>query len=348
MEERATWLRILGEIFYRHWGAKIAAFVLATTLFVVTRDEVTRAFEVPLRVVADPERVLLTELPRSIRLQVRWPWTRVNRLQDYDFNTAVLDLKDADEGPLKVDPAAIVMPAGVVLAGGGSFKAGGLQYDEVDLRFDRVIERDVGIRAPLSGTAADDYELVRVEVQPLRWRVRGGESVVRQVDKLVTESLPIDGATDDVAMRLAITAPRDGVVLLDAGTMARVNVRAIINAKQETRPYVVPVLVPDAVDPTGAVPRTYRVTVDGPLPDFRVLERLSVVFPVEARASVVERQLDGSATVEVVFSWADAVPEEIRRRLSYDHAKQRVALPPPPLPPPPPESLDGGPADGPT
>lgn len=326
MQDTAAVLRVLGEIFYRHWGAKIAALILAAILFVVTRDEVTRAFEVPLRIVPDPDRELLTDLPQTIQVQVRGPWTRVNRLQDYDFGTASLDLQKATEGPLEVDRAAIVMPAGVVLAG--------FQYDKVDLRFDRVIERDVGIRAPLQGTPANDYELVRVEVQPLRWRVRGGESVVSKVETLVTEPLAIDGATDDVSMTRAVEAPPDGVRLVNAATQATVTVRAIVNPKHETRPYAVPVIVPDTLDPTGAVPRTYQVTIEGPLPDFRVLERLSVTFPVQARAALVERREDGTGVVEVDFSWASSVPEDVRRRLGYDHAVERVTVPPPPLPPP--------------
>lgn len=328
-----AWLRVLGEIFYRHWGAKIAAFILAAILFVVTRDEVTRTFEVPLRVQRDPDRVLLTEVPDTVQVQVRGPWTRLNRLQDYDLGSVTLDLDNAQPGPLQIDPAAIVMPAGVVLAD--------VVYDSVDLRFDPVIERPVGIRAPLQGSPADDYELVRVEVQPLRWQIRGGESQVQQVDKLVTEPLDIDGATDDVTMKLTVSPPREGVTLVDAGSRAVVTVRAIINPKHETRPYAVPVIVPEDLDPTGAVPRTYQVTIEGPLPDFRVLERLSVTFPVEAKARLAERREDNSGVVEVEFTWASAVPDDVRRRLAYDHAVERISLPPPPPPPPPPEPLDG-------
>src|SRR5690606_6737610 len=129
-EPRPSPLRWLGQVLFRslfqHWGLKALALALAAFMFVVTRDEVTRVFTVPLRVVEDSDRVLLTELPETIQVQARGPWTRVNRLQDYDFGVAILDLENARPGPLEVDRAAIVMPSGVVLAG--------IQYDHVDLR----------------------------------------------------------------------------------------------------------------------------------------------------------------------------------------------------------------------
>ena len=192
--ERTPPLRILSELVFRDWGLKALAFVAAVFLFVFTRDEVTRGFTVPLKAVEDPERVLLTELPETIQVQVRGPWTRINRLQDYDFGTATLDLTQARPGPLEVDEAAIVMPSGVVLAG--------IQYDHVDLRFDPVIERDVEVEPRLVGSPAPDYELVRADARPARVRVRGGESFVRRVLVLATESVDVSGADHDVALVL--------------------------------------------------------------------------------------------------------------------------------------------------
>jgi len=331
MAERTPWVRFLGEVFYRHWGAKISALILAAILFVVTRDEVTRVFEVPLRVHSDADRVLMTALPETIRVKVRGPWIRINRLRDADFGDAELDLTDVKEGKLEITPAAVRMPPGVVLSD--------FDYEGVDLRFDPIVEAARAIRAPISGVPADDYEVLRVEVQPLQWIVRGGESEVVQVDSLVTASLEIDGATDDVTMLLAVTPPRAGVRLVAAGPNTKVSVRAIIDPKHEAREYLVPVVVPDELDPTGVIPRTYKVKVGGPLPDFRVLEHKSIVLPVEAQARLVERLADGRGTVEIDFSWSAAVPEDVRRRLAYDHSAGRVTVAPPPPPPPPVEEL---------
>ena len=329
--ERARPLRLLGELVFRDWGLKAIALVVAAFLFVFTRDEVTRVFTVPLRVVEDPERVLMTELPESIQVQARGPWTRINRLQAYDFGVATLDLTQAKPGPLEVDRAAIVMPSGVVLAG--------IQYDHVDLRFDPVIERDVEVEPQLEGTPAPDYELARVDATPARVRVRGGESLVRRVQGLATEPFDVGGADHEVEARLALVEPPEGVTLVAPSGAAEgdgmVTVRAIVVARQESRVLVVPVVVPEGLDPTGVVPRSYEVVVSGPMPDFRVLDGLGLPQPVQARASKGEGPGDGGGVAEVWFSWAERVPQDLRGRLELDRKRERVALPLPPAPPPP-------------
>lgn len=332
--ERAPPLRILSELVFRDWGLKALAFVAAVFLFVFTRDEVTRVFTVPLKAVDDPARVLLTELPETIQVQARGPWTRINRLQDYDFGTATLDLTQAKPGPLEVDEAGIVMPSGVMLSG--------IQYDHVDLRFDPVIERDVEVEARLTGSPAPDYELVGVDARPGRVRVRGGESFVRRVQGLATERLDVSGADHDVERRVALVEPPEGVTLVTtaaatgaAGEEGVVMVQARIVARQESRTIVVPVVVPEGLDPTGAVPRSYEVLASGPVPDFRVLDGLGLEPPVEARVSKGEGEGEGGGVAEIRFAWAERVPQDLRARLALDRTLERVALPLPPPPPPP-------------
>jgi YbbR domain-containing protein len=325
--ERGSPLRLVGQFLFRDWGLKAIALVVAAFLFVLTRDEVTRGFTVPLKVVDDPERVLLTELPEAIQVQARGPWTRINRMQDYDFGVATLDLRRAGPGPLEIDRATIVMPPGVVLAA--------IQYDHVDLRFDPVIEREVVVEPQLEGTPAPDYELVRVEVEPTRWRVRGGESFVRRVLGLSTEPLDVQGADHTLEDRRALVQPLEGVSLLAVGDgEAMVTVRAVVVAREESRRVAVAVAVPEGLDPTGAVPRTLEVELRGPVPDFRVLDGLGVGPPVVAVVSKGEGEGDGGGVAEVRFSWSERVPQEVRRRLALDRTLERVALPTPtPLPP---------------
>lgn len=319
-------LRFFSDLLLRNWGLKALALVLAVVLFVFTRDEVTRAFTVPLRVVEDPERVLMTEVPETITITARGPWTRINRLQDYDFGVATLDLDSAREGPLEIDRGGIVMPAGVVLAE--------MQYDKVDLRFDDIVQRPIPIKASVSGEVAPDYELARVEVEPQQWMVRGGESAVDRVEQLLTEPLDIDGADHDVESARPLQPLPPGLALL-GDQVPRLTVRAVINARSESRRYTVTVAVPAKLDPTGAIPRTYETVVSGPLPDFRVVDGLDVTVPVVA--NVVEVDPVGDETGEVVevrFDWAPRVPEQLRARLTHDLSPQRIDLPAPPAPPP--------------
>lgn len=319
---RLSW-RLVGDVLFRHWGIKTMALLLAAVLFVSTRNEVTRAFEIPIRVVQDPDRVVLTDLPETIQVQVRGPWTRINRLQPYDFGVATLDLRSAQPGPLEIDRASIVMPAGVVLAA--------MHYDHVDLRFEPVLEREVPIEPVIVGEPADDYRLIRIETDPPRWAIRGGQSKVQQVRELATEPLDVSDATQDVVGRLAVVRPSPGVSVVSAGGEApTVEVRAVVGPVEDRREVAVPVVVPDGLDPTGVIPNVYAVEVSGPLPAIRRLDGAGIPLPIEAELVVLEGETaDGGRVVEIRFSWAETVPVAIREALKLDHGAVRVSLPAP-------------------
>ncbi|HET6585784.1 MAG TPA: CdaR family protein, partial [Nannocystaceae bacterium] len=296
--------RFLGDMLLRNWGTKALALVVAVMLFVVTRDEVTRAFNVPLRIVPDTSRVLLTPLPDTIQVQVRGPWTRVNRLQDLDFGSATLDLRAAGPGPLELDRASIVMPKGVVLAS--------IIYDHVDLRFEPVIEHDAAVVATIVGEPADDHAIVRIETDPRSVKVRGGRSIVLGLTQLPTESLDLQGADDDIEAQLSLSRPLSGVAIVGEGSEPmRVHVRVVIDPITHEREYEAPVaeLAPELRDRVG-IPTTLEVVVRGPMPGFRMLERADIDAPVVADARL--EQGKGGDVAVLDLHWSDAVPPDVR------------------------------------
>jgi len=318
----------LSGIFFRNWGLKLMAVALAAVFFVLTRDEVTRTFEVPLRVVSDPQRVLLTDLPPTVTVKVRGPWTRVNRLQDLDLGTAALDLRVAEPGPLEVDQASIVMPSGVVLAE--------VQYPHVDLRFEPVIVRGKRVQPQVVGEPAEGYRVVSITVTPREWDVRGGRSLVQGVSQLGTELLELSGRDATFSRELVVLRPPAELELVsDTGESARVTVRVEIEPEMETRELSVPIPVPDDLDPMGAIPESVTVQVSGPRLSFRALDALELRYPVDATVEPREaKTANGEPVVELRFGWAEAVPTDVSSRLSIDHGVEVVVLPPPPAPPP--------------
>ncbi len=321
-------VKILTDTLFRSWGLKLVAVGLAAVLFVLTRDEVSRTFEVPLRVVADPQRVLLTDLPPTITVQVRGPWTRLNRLQDFDLGTAALDLRTAAPGPLEVDQASIVMPPGVVLAE--------VQYSHVDLRFEPVITRPKRVEPRTAGDPAEGYRVTRITVTPPTWDVHGGRSLVQGVTQLATEVLDLDGQDVSFTEVVAVLPLRGDVELVtSAAQPARVTVRVEIEAEMEARELSVPIAVPDDLDPMGAIPESVTVQLSGPRLSFRALDALEVRFPVDASVEPrPARTAAGETVVELHFGWAETVPSEVSEALSIDHGVEVVVLPAPPAPPP--------------
>ena len=320
----------VNDTLFRNWGLKLAAVGLAAVLFVLTRDEVTRTFEVPLRVVPDPERVLLTDLPETITVKVRGPWTRVNRLQDLDLGTAAVDLRAAEPGPLDVDDASIVMPSGVLLAD--------VQYPHVDLRFEPVIERMKRIEPQVAGQPAEGYRVARITTNPPGWEVRGGRSLVQGVTQLSTELLELSDRTASFTKTLAVLSPPGKVdVVTPPGQAARVTVRVDIEPEMETRELSVPIPVPGDLDPMGAIPESVTVQVSGPRLSFQALDALELGYPVDASVEPREaKTANGEPVVELRFGWAKGVPADVSSSLSIDHGVEVAVLPPPPEPAEPP------------
>ncbi len=324
MSRLARWVT---DTLFRNWGLKVVAVVLAAVLFVLTRDEVTRTFEVPLRVVDDPERVLLTELPETVNVKVRGPWTRVNRLQAFNFKTAAVDLRSAEPGQLEVDEASIVMPSGVVLVE--------VLYAHVDLRFEDVIVGTKRVVPQIEGQPAEGYRVASVTTTPPSWDIRGGRSMVQGVAQLQTEPLRLADATESFTRTLVVLKPVGDVELVAAQNQPRVTVRVEIEPELETRELSVPIPVPDEIDPMGVIPESVTVQVSGPRLSFQALDGLELRYPVDA--SVVPREAktaNGEPVVELRFGWSDAVPADVSTALSIDHGVEVVVLPPPPEPPP--------------
>ncbi len=312
----------------RNWSTKALALILALVVFVMTRDEVTRTFRVPLEVAPDPDRVLLTDLPDSVEVEVRAPWAKMAKLKSKDLGAAFIDLGDARPGPLQVDPASIVMPEGVVLSN--------LVYETVDLRFEAVIERELTVVAHLVGEIHADYERVTQSVSPDRWTVRGPEHAVEGLTQLDTESVSVTGATESLDVRAALILPAPGLsfVATDAGHRdPEVRVRIELRPRQGERELEVPVAAAVAaalgearkdrsLRPVEA-PAAPRVQVQGPVPALR--ELASISGALEVKVEVVDLSLPrarnrgvGSAQLELDFAWGEGVDETLRSKLSFD------------------------------
>ena len=297
-------------VLFRDWGTKALALVLTVVLFVVTRNEVTRGFRVPLEATPDPQRVLMTELPTAIRVEVRGPWARVNRLHDYDLAPVQLDLRKAEPGPLEIDPASVVMPPGVVMAN--------MEYAPVDLRFEPVIERRVPVDPVIVGEPDHDYEVVRVEVEPRQWIATGGQSAVHGLGALATTPLDIGGLDHSVVRNLALRTPPEGVSLAEesGASVPQVRVRVVVEPIEGERELQVPIV--NAKDYPG-IPLSYPVRVSGSRRALRRLSDPSDTMPVAG--TVLESQKGG---LELRFDFAPELKPLVASSLALEPSVVRL------------------------
>lgn len=321
---------------FKDVALKLGALALAILVFVVTRDEVTRAFTIPLRVIEDPDRVLLSAPPDEIKAELRGPWVRINRLQDHDLGVATVDLRETRPGPMEIDPATLVMPTGVVLER--------LVYDPVDLRFEPVIERSLPVETALIGRPAPGHVLGPVQVDPARWTVRGGRTAVSGLRSLATEPLDVGGASVDVVRPRALLGPGPGVRFVRSGEDApKVTVTVEIRDVIESRVVQVPVRAADPAQDVGELPAVQPVTVRGPLDSLETLfapgqdvPLRAVARPMRADEATPDGELDTAdppARVRLTFEWdADVAPDRV---VDVTLDPDELVLPYRPLSPPP-------------
>jgi hypothetical protein len=308
-----------------NWGTKILALLLALIVFVVTRDEVTRSFTIPLRVIEDPERVLLTRPPESVELRVRGPWANVNRLSAAELGAATLDLREVRPGPMELDPASIVMPQGVVLDT--------LEYDPVDLRFEALIDRALPIVPVVVGEVDTDHRLASMRVEPDSWTVRAPASEFDDLRELQTEFIDISGVSSDVDMRVEVEPPDAQLVFLGVreGELPLVRFVADVEAlvgEVELAVATGPALR-EALPGLGEeeLPAVEHVKVRGPRKLLRSLEAfeepLRPLVEVETRAG-----LAAPIPVTVRFEWSPQVPATTAEQLSITPPLVRLRLSP--------------------
>jgi hypothetical protein len=309
----------LSDALFRDWGTKAIAVLIALTVFVLTRDEVSRSFPVRVNVQMDPTRVLQTSLPAIVDVEVRGPWATVNQLKPTSFRPAEVDLRTLNPGPLEIDPASIVMPEGVVLQR--------VSYDPVDLRFDDVIERSLHVIPVIVGELHADYERVAEVVDPIEWTVRGPRSKVERLQSLETETLNVGGATETVERSLALLRPGEGLEFVGAlsENTARVRVRVLVRPRQGEEEIEVEtgaLLAAEAPDmQLLGVRDTERVVLSGTVPALGRLAGIEGAVRAEVRVEEysppTKRKPSGILRAEIVFGWSEAVPEEVRAAIRF-------------------------------
>jgi YbbR domain-containing protein len=148
--------------------------------------------------------------PRTVDVMLTGSRNKLDDLTALDL-VATVDISDqrAGERVLRLaDKAQISLPQGV--------KVDGFQPSAIPIRLEPIIERQIAIEPKIEGKPAEGYEVYSVRPSKGSVTVRGPESRVNALQKVVTESISLSGHKQSfTASNLAIDVPDTKVDLLD-------------------------------------------------------------------------------------------------------------------------------------
>lgn len=320
---------LLRRIFVENLVIKALALALAVTLVLVKREDQDTDITATARVrVTHPDsRVLVSPPVDKVRITVRGKY---NRLRTFDAdNVAAVDLNLSgfEEGQVTFDPELFKLPAGLQISS--------VRPAAMLVRFEPRVQRSVPVEVRLNGEPAPGYRVTQASVDPPTVMVEGAESVVKALDKVVTE--PVSVADRNKTTRLSVQLEPPVAYAEYREASKRFTVTFVIEEKRGTR-LVEGVLVEVRdlpVDEPGfeVSPQGVAITVTGPAGRLDTLDTEAVIAYVSASGLGPGNLHARSVQVEVPegLQVADIEPTQVTL----------VRLPPPPPPSPP----DAGPAD---
>src|SRR5215212_7313721 len=182
--------KLLRRIFIEDWSLKLLSLAIAIVLWLLVtgqNEPVTAHVNVQLNFIRPQSLEISNDPPRTVDVMLTGSRNKLDDLTSLDL-VATVDISDqrAGERVLRLaDKAQITLPQGV--------KVDGFQPSAVPVRLEPIVERQVAIDPKLEGKPADGYEVYGVRPNKGSVTVRGPESRVNALQKVVTESIWLTG-----------------------------------------------------------------------------------------------------------------------------------------------------------
>ena len=171
----------------KNWIVKLLSFCLALFLwyFVVGEDKVDRTIFIPLEIFNLPQELVISnQFKRELEVSVNGPRGLINSISGHDVTRAV-DLTDAVPGTVVVrnDLDSISFPRGIRVLR--------VQPSNVILLLDRLIKKNLRIKAVTTGTPAEGYEIPSIQLDPPVLSVTGPQEILGDLALLTTDPVGV-------------------------------------------------------------------------------------------------------------------------------------------------------------
>jgi len=191
----------MAEKIFENWLLKLISLAFAVVLwfFVMGESRMEVNHIVPLEYVNLPEGLMIAnEVPTSVALRINGPRALQVNLDPEDIGLRV-DLEDLSAGvtSFKRLDETLDIPGGL--------KITRISPSYVDVKLERVRERDVPVRVVLTGDPAPGFLVKSVKADPDRVVVIGAESEIKGVSEVVTEGVDITNVQENFIQTVAIS-----------------------------------------------------------------------------------------------------------------------------------------------
>lgn len=290
--------KLIRKIFLEDWSLKLLSLAIALVLWLVVtgqNEPVTAHVNVQLNFIRPQSLEISNDPPRTVDVMLTGSRNKLDDLTALDL-VATVDISDQQPGERVLrlaDKAQISLPQGV--------KVDGFQPSAIPIRLEPIVERQITIEPKLEGKPADGYQVYAVRPNKGSVLVRGPESRVNALNKVLTESIWLAGHKESfTASNLGIDVPDTKIDLLDPVVSVEIDI-----AETPVERTFLGVRMFNVV--SGEVP-TFTVTVSGPpsildklkSEDLQIgLEPVGISSQMEHRL-MVPPQFEGKVTLKSI------------------------------------------------
>ena len=213
--------RWLHDLLFADWGLKLLALAITLGLwFAVTGQRVpttVRLHEVRLSFALPLDMEISNEPRDKVDLTLRGSKRVLDTIKSGDVSLSY-DASSYRQGErvVRLSPNNITLqlPEGINPEG---ITIERIEPGSIPLRLERRIERELAVEPRPDGKVPEGYEVLGLEPLPARVRVRGPESRVGALESAPTETILLDGRTENfTASQIAIDIQDRKIVALDA------------------------------------------------------------------------------------------------------------------------------------
>jgi YbbR domain-containing protein len=186
--------------FTHNWLLKLLSLVFAVILwsFVMGEQKLEQGYSVPLQLKNVPAGLMVAnEVPSLVDVRISGPRTVLMNLRANDISITV-DLKDLQPGltSFRRLEERLNIPS--------ALKVTRLSPSFVDVKLERVKEKEVPVKAEIAGNPAPGFRVGNITINPPRVTISGGESELKDVSEVGTEEITVDGVRESFTLMVPI------------------------------------------------------------------------------------------------------------------------------------------------